>query len=126
MKYPAWYAGIIGVLLVGLWPVLIASGSVPELEGQPWAIGFHIAAEMGTAIALLSGAWAVLKTKAFGRIWLLVGLGMLIYSAVNNLGYYLQSGQRGLVLLFAAILASALWAVWDLKEKQLPIRRHGR
>jgi hypothetical protein len=127
MKYPSWYAIFVGSLVILFWGGQILSGNVPEFESEPWAIALHITAEVGMAITLLVGAWGSLKARAWGRPGLLVGLGMLIYSAVNSSGYYSQSGDWGVVLMFALILASAvLVANRVIRSKPADFKRHGR
>jgi hypothetical protein len=127
MKYPSWYAIFVGSLLILFWGGLILSGNVPEFDHEPWAIAHHITAEVGMAVTLLVGAWGVLKARGWGRQCLLVGLGMLIYSAVNSAGYYAQAGNWGIVLLFAAILASAVLVVTRvIRSKPADFKRHGR
>lgn len=117
MKYSIGYAIFVGVLLILQWTLLFLSGSVPEFETEPWAIAFHLTAEMGMAAVLLVGAVAALRHKPWATSVLLVGMGMVIYSAVNSPGYYAQLGQWGFVLMFTAVLAAAVLAVKKLLPK---------
>ena len=127
MKYPSWYAIFVGSLVILFWGGLILSGNVPEFESEPLAIALHIMAEVGMATTLLAGGWGVLKARGWGRPGLLVGLGMLIYSAVSSAGYYAQAGNWSIVLLFAAILASAVLVVYRvILAKPADFKRHGR
>jgi hypothetical protein len=126
MKYSIWYAIIVGVLLVILWGVMILGNTVPEFVSEPWAIAHHITAEMGMAATLLIGGLGALRNKHWAPTWLLVGLGMVIYSAINSSGYYSQQGQWGVVFMFLVVLGAAVWAVRNLLPKPAKHRHHRR
>jgi hypothetical protein len=111
MKYPGWYGILVGLLMIAQWTFSILSGGVPEFETAPWAIGFHLAAEMTTALALISGGVAFLNSIAWGRTVLLAGLGMVIYSEIVSPGYYAGLGQWSFVGLFAILLFGAVWSL---------------
>ena len=114
MKFSAWYGIIVGFIMIAQWFFFIATGSVPELQSEPWRITLHLAAEFTTALMLIVSSIAVLKTAAWGRKVLLVGLGMLIYSEIVSPGYFAQLGQWALVGMFAVLLFGATVAVLKL------------
>lgn len=87
MKYPPWYGILVGILMMAQWTVSVATNSVPEFETTPWAIGFHLAAEVITVLMLFIGGIATLKSTKWGRQVLLVGVGMVIYSEIASPGY---------------------------------------
>ena len=111
MKFPAWYGIIVGTLILLQWILFIATGSVPEFQTTPWAIGFHMAAELLLALALLTGGIATLKSARWGEKILLVALGMAIYSEINSPGYFAQLGQWAMVGMFALLLFGATISV---------------
>ena len=111
MKFPAWYGIGVGTLIILQWIFFIATDSVPELQTTPWAIGFHIAAEILLAFALLVSGLATLRSKLWGTKTLLVALGMAIYSEINSPGYFGQLGQWTLVIMFAVLLFGATFSV---------------
>ena len=114
MKFSAWYGIATGLLMLSQWTFTILAGAVPEFETAPWEIAFHLAAEFSTALVLLTGGVAILKTLSWGRPILLTGLGMVIYSEIVSPGYYAQLGQWGFVAMFAILLFGAVWSVMTL------------
>jgi hypothetical protein len=114
MKYSAWYGILVGLLMMVQWTFSIVSGGVPELETTPWAIGFHLAAEMLTALVLIITGIALLKSVSWGNQILLVGLGMVIYSEIVSPGYFAQQSQWAMVAIFAILLFGAAWAVMSI------------
>jgi hypothetical protein len=120
MKFPAGYGISVGILIILQWIFFIATGSVSEFQTTPWAIGFHITAELFLALALLISGVATLRAKPWGEKTLLVALGMVIYSEINSPGYFAQLGQWTLVLMFALLLLGAMIAaIMILKRKFL-------
>jgi hypothetical protein len=111
MKFPAWYGIVVGILMIAQWSLSIISGSVPEFQTEPWRIGFHLAAEFLTAIMLIVGGIAVLRSVAWGRTVLLIGLGMVIYSEIVSPGYFAQLGGWAIVGMFMVLLCGAIWSV---------------
>lgn len=114
MTFPAWYGILVGVLMISQWTFTLFAGAVPEFETVPWEIAFHLAAEFSTALLLLLGGIATLKSLSRGRQVLLTGLGMVIYSEIVSPGYYAQLGQWGFVVMFAALLFGAVWSAVSL------------
>ena len=114
MTFPAWYGILVGMLMIAQWTFSIGSGGVPEFQTAPWEIAFHLAAEFTTALLLLNGGIATLKTRLWGKQILLAGLGMVIYSEIVSPGYYAQLGQWAFVAMFAILLFGAVWSVMAL------------
>lgn len=111
MNFSAWYGIVVGTLVIVQWVFFILSGSVPELESEPLAIAFHLAAELAMAAALITGGLARLRGKRWGSKALSVALGMAIYSEITSPGYFAQLGQWPLVAMFALLLAGAVFSV---------------
>ena len=126
MRFPAWYAISVGLLMILQWTFTIAAGAVPEFESAPMEIAFHLAAEFTTALLLLTGGVATLKTTSWGKPILLTGLGMVIYSEIASPGYYAQLGQWVFVAMFAVLLFGAVWSVMLLLRQVTPSRAAGR
>jgi hypothetical protein len=114
MKFPAWYGILVGLLMITQWVVSILAGGVPEFQSAPWEITFHLAAEMCTAVVLLVGGSAALRSIAWSKQVLLLGLGMVIYSEFVSPGYFAQLNQWPFVVMFAALLGGAVIAVHQL------------
>jgi hypothetical protein len=111
MKFSAWYGILVGSLMIAQWTFSIVSGGVPEFQTTPWAIGFHLAAEMCTAGMLIMGGIGTLKAIHGAKQILLVGLGMVIYSEIVSPGYYAQLGQGAFVGMFAILFFGAVVGV---------------
>ena len=113
MKFAGIFALIVGILMFGQWAVSLASGGVPELRTAPLSIGFRLAAEVLTALALILAGMALLKKRSWGRTLFLVAGGMLLYSAINSPGYFAQSGRWPVVGTFAVLFFLAVFLLMD-------------
>jgi hypothetical protein len=111
MKFAAWYGIIVGILMFGQWAFFIAAGQVPELQTEPYRIGFHLAGEFITAAGLIVSGIGLLARKPWAASTYLVAAGMLLYSAIVSPGYFAQLGQWALVGMFAVLLVLALGSV---------------
>ncbi len=111
MKYIAWYAIAVGILMAAQWIFFLATDSVPEVQTEPIRLAFHLAAEFLTAASLVVAGRAVLQSKAWGRTFLLAALGMLVYTVIVSPGYFAQQGQWPLVGMFAVLLVLALVSI---------------
>lgn len=116
MAFAGWYGIAIGLLMLGQWGFFLASGSVPEVRTAPVALGFHLAAEAGTALLLIAAGVGLLRKQAWGRIGMLVALGMLLYTAIVSPGYFAQKGVWALVVMFGVIIIGALLAIRELLQ----------
>ncbi|MFP4345070.1 MAG: hypothetical protein ACLFU8_10285 [Anaerolineales bacterium] len=71
---------------------LLATGNVPELETEPLAIAFHLAAELATAVALLFAGVGLLRRARWATSVTRLALGMLLYTVINSAGYFAEQG----------------------------------
>ena len=109
------YAIVMGIGILGLWTMLLLTKQVPELEIEPVAIKFHIAAEsiMGL-ISILSGIFLLVNLTWAPYIFALA-MGLIIYAVINSAGYYGQKKQWTFVIMFGIILcASICFAILDV------------
>lgn len=111
MRFPAWCALSIGVLMLGQWTFFLAAGQVPEIRTAPVALAFHLAAEAATALALIAAGVLLLRGHGYAPALGLVANGMLVYTVIVSPGYFAQLGQWPLVGMFAALLALALVSI---------------
>jgi phosphotransferase system glucose/maltose/N-acetylglucosamine-specific IIC component len=100
--------------MVGMWIFFLTVLGVPELETEPWRIGFHIVAEVITAIALVVGGTALLTNKSWGVSLYFISVGMLIYTMINSPGYFAQQGEWIFVVMFAVLIVLALASIATL------------
>ena len=118
MKFPSWYGITVGSLIILQWIFFLLTDSVPELQTAPWEIGFHISAEMLLALALILGGIATLRFMRWGKHILLIALGMAIYSEVNSPGYFAQSGQWALVVMFVVLILGTAASAVLLRQQE--------
>ena len=114
MSFAAWYAILVGLLILGQWGFFLATGSVPELQTAPLEIATHLTAEGAMALALIASGLGLLRRLPWARRIYPVAGGMLLYSVVNSSGYFLQSGQWPLVIMFAVLLVLTLFSLGAL------------
>ena len=104
MIFPAVFAIIVGVGMIGQWTASYLSKQIPELKTEPIRIGFHLAAEMATAIGLIIGGIGLFTNRTWSIPLYLVASGMLFYTAVVSPGYFAQRGQWGWLVMFGIII----------------------
>jgi hypothetical protein len=112
MTFAAIFAIVVGAGMIGLWTFLCVSRQIPELETEPLRIGFHITAEIATAVALIIGGLGLLTDQTWGQPAILVSLGMLLYTVIVSPGYYAQKGVWAFVGMFAILLVLALVSIF--------------
>ncbi|MBN2406048.1 MAG: hypothetical protein JXE06_10765 [Coriobacteriia bacterium] len=109
--FPAWYALIVGVLIIAQWGFFLATGQVPELQSEPYRIAFHLVGEAITAIVLIGAGVGLLKRCLWGRSLALVAYGLLVYTMIVSPGYFAQSGDWPFVVMFVVLLTMAVVAI---------------
>lgn len=113
MRFAGLFALIVGLLMFGQWAFSLASGGAADFQAAPLAIGFHLAADVLTALALVLSGLALLKKKTWGRTLFLVAGGMLLYATINSPGYFAPSGRWPVVAMFAVIFFLAVFLLMD-------------
>ena len=108
MKFTAWYAIVVGALILAQWGFFLATGQVPELQAEPYRIAFHLLGEGVTAIALIVSGIALLRHISWSGQAAFATLGMLTYTVLVSPGYFAQLGQWPLVAMFAVLLVLTL------------------
>lgn len=104
MAFPAVFAIIVGLGMIGQWTASYVSKQIPELRSEPIRIGFHLAAEMATAACLIVSGIGLLATQVWSVPLYLVASGMLLYTAIVSPGYFAQKGQWGWLVMFGIII----------------------
>lgn len=114
----AGYLVAVGLGMLGMWVALLGTGQVPELRTAPYEIGYHLVAEMLTAVALLAAGVGRLRGRAWGQRASPAALGMLLYTVLNSAGYYAQRGETPMVGLFAVLtVATVVLLVGHLRPR---------
>ena len=97
------FGGVIGAAMAGIWARDIMSGHgfdaphgllrAREADSDDLMI-WHWAAEFGTAFVLISGAFLIMINAALAEPIMLLGLGGLMYTSTNSLGWSLAAPER--------------------------------
>lgn len=97
------FTGVIGAAMAGIWARDIMSGHgydaphgllrAREADSDDLMI-WHWAAEFGTAALLVVGGFLLLVGAALAEPIVLLGLGALLYTSTNSLGWALASPER--------------------------------
>jgi hypothetical protein len=104
------YSAIIGFFMLSFWAALLLTDQVPP-EQMPWAIAFHLAGELLTAILLIVSSLGLLMEKGWTRILSPFALGMLLYTVIVSPGYYAQIGNTPMVIMFIILIALTVAAL---------------
>jgi len=104
MAFPAVFAILVGVGMIGQWTASFIGKKIPELKTEPIRIGFHLAAELITALCLILSGIGLLITKTWSIPLFLVASGMLLYTAIVSPGYFAQKGQWGWLVMFVTLI----------------------
>jgi len=104
MAFPAVFAILVGVGMIGQWTASFISKQIPELKTEPIRIGFHLAAELTTALCLIISGIGLLISKIWSIPLFLVASGMLFYTAIVSPGYFAQKGQWGWLVMFGILI----------------------
>jgi hypothetical protein len=111
MTFPAVFAIIVGLGMIGQWAASFVSKQIPELETEPIRIWFHIVAELITALCLIGSGIGLLTAQVWSVSLYLVASGMLFYTAIVSPGYFAQKGQWGWLVMFGIILALGILGI---------------
>lgn len=103
-KVTSIYSAVIGISMIGLWIMLLSTNQVPELATEPYRILAHILAEILTAALLIISAYGLLRRKSWSQQMHPFSQGALLYTLIASPGYYLQTGDLPMVIMFSIIL----------------------
>jgi len=97
------FAGVMGAAMAGIWARDIMSGHgfdapdgllrAREADSDDLMI-WHWAAEFGTAFVLIAGAFLIMINAALAEPIMLIGLGGLMYTSTNSLGWSMAAPER--------------------------------
>jgi len=112
MTFAALFALVVGVGMIGQWTLSYVSKQIPELQDEPIRIWFHIAAEMVTALCLITSGIGLLAHQKWASHIYLISIGMLFYTAIVSPGYFAQKGQWQWVGIFAVLIILGLTSIF--------------
>jgi hypothetical protein len=97
-----------GALMLVWWAVEVRGGVFRRPDQTRAELGLHVVAEVVTALVLVVGG--VLLMASTTELVALVGLGMLLYAAIQSPGYFLARGELLMVAVFAVLVLLTLGA----------------
>jgi hypothetical protein len=104
MTFPAAYAIVVGLLILGQWVFFLITRQVPELKTERVRVLFHITAEFLTAALLIASGVGLLAQQSWAAAIYPIALGMLLYTVIVSSGYFAQKRTWPIVGMFAALL----------------------
>ena len=112
MTFAASFSILVGIGMIVQWSLSYINGQIPELKTEPIRIGFHIAAEMATAVMLLVAGIGLLLYLSWGGSLFLVAVGMLLYTSIVSPGYFAQQGQWKWLVMFGSIIVISIISIF--------------
>lgn len=109
----AGYVISVGLAILGLWGMLFATDQIPELTTVPYEIGYHLVAELLTALTLIAAGIGRLRQHRWLQQLYPIALGMLLYTVINSAGYYAQLGEFAMVGMFSVLTLATLLLVGE-------------
>ena len=104
MNFPALYAIVVGLLILGQWAFFLITRQVPELKTERVRVLFHIADEFLTAALLIASGVGLLAQQSWAVAIYPVAMGMLLYTIIVSSGYFAQKHVWPMVIMFAVLL----------------------
>jgi hypothetical protein len=108
------YMLLVGLLIAGLWCILLVRGRVPELKSAPASIALHLVAELVCAVSLVVAAIWSWRAGSGAMTAAAAALGMLIYTVINSAGYYAQQRAWLPVAMFGVLVVLSVVALAGL------------
>jgi hypothetical protein len=109
VRWVAWFQLVIGVSILAFWAVFISTGRVPEIEAGERGIWFHVAAEVVTGLLLTAAG--LRSTRRPARFLSALALGTLLYTSINSPGYYADTDEWPMVVMFGVLFAITAVAI---------------
>jgi hypothetical protein len=121
IRYPAAaYAIFTGIAIFFIWVLLIFTRQVPELVTQPGSTALHLTAEFLTAVALAGAGINILTRQFFWKEVYMFSMGMLIYSVIQNAGYFIQRNQITYAAMYAVFgFLAMIFSILILFEQEV-------
>jgi len=108
MVFAAFFAIVVGLGMVAQWTMSYVNKQIPELTSEPIRIAFHLAAEMATALMLITAGIGLLNLNSWAAMLYPLSMGMLLYTAIVSPGYFAQRGNWAWLGMFGAIALLAI------------------
>ena len=96
-KIVGYYSIFIGIAVIAMWTMILFAQNPPEGKTE---LTFHLLSEFIMALLCLFSGILILGNKPIGKFLNVLGLGMVIYSVLNAAGYYGESNEFQMVMMF--------------------------
>jgi hypothetical protein len=107
-KASAVFTIFVGLLMMGMWSMLVLTNQVPYLDTPQMEIKLHILTEIVTAVMLIIGGISVLRYYDKLTNLHYISQGMLIYAIINSSGYYIDMGEPIMAVVFGVLLLGTI------------------
>lgn len=112
------YCIFIAICMIGDWGFLLATGNVPEVKTEPLQTVLHISSELATAGILLLSAIGSIKKRIWAEKLFMLANGALLYSAATAAGYFIQSKDYAMLIMFSIIFVlSVFFSIKSIHNK---------
>ena len=115
-KQSATFAIVVGVIMLGIWAYLIATGLTMSLEMTGLGTTLHIAAEIVTALFLIYAGWGLLTAKPWSERAFLLANGMLLIAIIHAIAWYGDRGNMALVIFFILVAIASVFFVMRAEQ----------
>ena len=111
MIIPSIFTIAIGLSMITYWCLALAFKQVPEIKDEPVRIIFHIIAEATTACMLLISGICLLMNIKNSILVFLFSMGMLLYTLIASLGYFVHLRNHAMVIIFFILLILSIYTI---------------
>jgi hypothetical protein len=98
------YAIAVGVVMVAWWALDLRQGAWDRGDRTRGEMATHLTAEFLAAAWLIVAGTAVLSVGEGAVPFLVAGLGMLLYTVINSVGYFLARRELAAVVMFTGLI----------------------
>jgi len=100
MKIIGYYSIFIGIAVIAMWTMILLTQTPPEGKTE---LTFHLFSEFTMALLCLLSGILILGNKPIGKFLNVLGLGMVTYSVLNAAGYYGESNELQMMIMFIVL-----------------------
>lgn len=115
-RQAAYFGIAVGVVMLGIWAYLLATGQTASLEATRLGTTLHIAGEIVTALFLIYAGWGLATGKRWSERAFLLANGMLLIAVIHAIAWYGDRGNIALVVFFVLVAIASVFFVIRAEE----------
>ena len=115
-RQSAFFAIAVGIIMIGIWAWLLATGNTFSSEETQLGTTLHIAGEVATAAFLIFSGWGLLSKKPWSERAFLIANGMLLIAVIHAIAWYGDRGNMALVVFFVLVAIASVFFVIRAEE----------